>query len=299
MTWFPVDGRPFSRVRWIRWHVFDFTVISACFAAIGALIAAYWFVPTTFEGEFRTESVHIERVSLDHAPTWTFKEAKIFIEDEDARPFSGEVAVQSGIRVSVQRIAHGAVRVRLGAERPSLRVATLIPLDGTPTVALGRLVLVIDDIDEKSKSGEHVILPIIGRIAVGSDSIDLMSPTTGLLHGGRIRLVGHSVFSGSRFDAGLFELSAGDRFSVANSSSDGYGVIVADDSSGLLCSYREVGSRGHVSRMGSKGYDIGVSIFERCKSDKIIQATWAAFGLLYAIRKVRQKDSAWQLRLPF
>lgn len=247
----------------------------AILAPVIAIVLTLWRLPTTFNITARTESLSLITTN-DHRSTWQLENVKVFKGfSRKGSSFTGNVKVLPGAEVSFERIASGPFRIRCWTIDPTAVVAKLNDAGtGSTEDVRERLVIRIDNLADRAARGESIVVSVTGKIEIGS-SIGFDSGTrTALLRGGKISLLGHSLFNRSRFDGGTFSLDTGDYITIEDGRSSS-GIVVVNEEPALTAVVRAVGNRSKVSRFASQGYQITISLLTRIRNDGSLQAAWA------------------------
>lgn len=229
-------------------------------------------VPTTFNLTARTQLVVFE-ASENHRSPWHLRRATL-VSPAGEEEFSGTLLVDPGTRVVLERIGAGPLRMGLRASESGTRAGILTPEGGGRSrVAGDGLALVGEPSELGGPSG--LVLPLTGRIQVGTEVGQDLGVDPALLLSGRISLLAHTLLGDRRYDAGAATLQLGD-YPRVDALGDAYGLLTARDDRDMLVDYRVVARSMRIDRFGSMGYDVFASLLDRIANDHTVQAVWAA-----------------------
>lgn len=237
---------------------------------------AVYRVPTTFSMNAVTQLVQLEP-SADHRSPWYFAGATLYDGDGSTRPFTGSVLIKPGTRAVLDRIGTGPFSLVCRSLVPGAVVASLRPADGSrPVEILDYLMLVVDHPARSDAGSEQaMVLPVIGKIQVGSEvGLDL-GDQPALLQRGTVTLLAHTLVGERLYQAGSTALELGD-YPQMEQLGDARGLLVVDSQPHITASFRVIARSLRISRFGSAGYDVYASLFERVKNDHVLQGIWAA-----------------------
>jgi hypothetical protein len=185
------------------------------------------------------------------------------------------------VDIHFERIGHGDLIIDCHARDTSGSVG-IVALDDhervLPNRALFRLHVPLPN--------ENAIYPLAGHITIG-DVVKPLSPdpSPGILHGGTVTPIGHTIFSNSRYEVGSTSLEPGDEFTVdPGGDSKALGFISVDDRPSISVTYRQIGRAGQVSRYGGTGFDIEIPLISRIEHDSVLQGFWAVFIFITGLR---------------
>ena len=259
-------------------------------AFVAAIIVSLIPVSTTFNFNLQTEI--LECATSEHPLRWPLKRADVFSElGVTNYGFNGALEIGSGANCLLERISYGPLRVRCESTDSNLVIGRLFDESNVHVSDLvERFVIRIDGIEQRARDGETLVLPVVGKMRLGTIA-ESAAVATSILRQGSVRQLGHALWGSRVYEAGTFELDTGDQVSVHGRPVFS-GVIVVNEAPAMSV---VVGARGReaiVSRYGARGYTVSASIVSRLKNDPFVQATWAAFGLLVAaIGLVRKYNS--------
>jgi hypothetical protein len=243
-------------------------------AIVAACIVTFWTVPTTYDINAETETLHMKSSNYSSVQ-WTIRDALMFRDfDSESENVSGLLSPSGNVDILFERIGSGPLRVRFLSSAGS--VGSIWDNDGK-RIDLGRRVsFVFQDLEQKAKAGNTILLPLIGEIEIGrSLSFDGMEQQAAL-RTGNIRILGTSLLNSTLFQAGSYPLEFGDDIRIQPSQTPSFGLLVSSDQPGLKVSIRGRSTSAIVTRFGSMGYEIRTSAYSRLKNDPVLQILWVA-----------------------
>jgi hypothetical protein len=258
-------------------------LVAAGVLLLATLGASMRKVKTGFNVTAQTESFAFQ---TDGTPTsrWPITGALLYRDGSAvAEPFTGAVHFEDSVRVTVERVATGPLRIRAESGRATAGAARLYD-DADEFV--GRtgavLELVVDSITARAERGENIVFPFAGRAAVGRDLGFQTRMDAPLLREGRVSLTGRTVFRNRRFDAGSVNLAAGDRWYVERPLTPTTGFIVADERTAFTAVIRVTAKESFVDRSGGAGYALSTSAFETLTNDPLLRGLWGVVAFVLA-----------------
>lgn len=257
-----------------------------------AIAAVYLEVPLTYVVSASTERVTIRSEAPGAISQWYLNDIEINRACENNwEPFSGTVRIEPATVVIVERIARGSllIDVRPATDAASKVLARLEHEESSEiSVAQQCFSITVDDLEERSKRGQTVVLPINGYIEVGRRPRHETIQFVPLLRSGSVRVVGQTLLGGATYDAGTLSLGMGDEF-VLEEPTSGSGLVVADQNPGLKVVSHTAGARAFVRRFGAQPQKISASLWVRIERDPTITALVAAtvfiLSTLVSLRK--------------
>lgn len=241
---------------------------------------------TTFDISAVTESFIVDDTS-DMMTNWPFKGALVYGGfDTEGSHFQGIYRPSAHTFMEFERIGHGPLRIVCKAAQAGGSVGALVDDEGNQTALGSRVVFRLEGFNSQAGQAQSVVLPVSGRIRVGRAVRREVSPDIPILREGSIRLLGKSLWLGTIYEAGSFQLNAGDEVSTIEPRSPAQGLVMVDESPGLSVSVRVVADHASVSRFESEGYSIRSSIVSRLVNDAFVQSTWGMFLGVLALRKL-------------
>lgn len=257
-----------------------------------AIAAVCLEVPLTYVVSADTERVTVQSEAPGATSQWYLNDVEINRSCENNwEPFSGTVRIEPATKVIVERIARGSllIDVRPTAKSGNQILARLESEQSSEiSIAQHCFCIAIDDIEERSKQGETVVLPINGYIEVGRRPRHETIQFVPLLRSGSVRVVGQTLLGGATYDAETLSLGMGDEFMVEAPVS-GSGLVVADQNPALRVVSHTAGARAFVRRFGTQPQKISASLWVRIERDPTITALVAAIvvipGALVSLRK--------------
>jgi hypothetical protein len=258
-----------------------------------AVLLSVWPVPSTFAVSAQTESIHFTTGS-NKVPDWQLKDVLVF-EGPGPAPsrFSGRLSLAPGVDVEIERTSGGPLRIECrpymagvqGGSGPTVDsqpVAILSVADDEPVREIKkRLVMRVDDIDQRAKLGESLLLPVVGDVVLGGRGLQ-----SAVLRSGVVVILGTTLLQRGLFEGGRAALEVGDVFSTPKSVGPAVGFVVADERVALTVSYRVVATEGEVRRFASQGYSIGLTPLARIKSDSVIQGVYLSAIFIFGVARI-------------
>jgi hypothetical protein len=235
-------------------------------------------VRTTFSLAATTQLVVFE-ASDRHRSPWHLQRATLFRPAREEEPggeedFSGTLVVNPGTKVVVERIGTRTVRILL--ERPrAAGAAGLLRARGGGRSRVAGDGLVLTGEPSTLGGAAGLVLPLAGRISVGTEVGQDLGDEPALLLGGRVSLLAHTLLGSRRYDAGSAMLEFGD-YPTVDALGDAYGLLRIGDDRDMEVQYRVVARSMRIDRFGSLGYEVYASLFDRIGNDHTVQAIWAA-----------------------
>ena len=266
-----------------------------------AVALSLWPVPTTFDVTARSESLSLVADS-ERWWTWYLNEVEVLYDtrpgtgpseysSEGFETFTGSLLLAPKTEVDIDRIGLGPLRIRCRAQDPE-DVVAVAQSDGGELLKKfsDRIVVRLADPREWAEAGRVLVLPIVGDFELGNRLTRNTGRNPGLLRTGSIRLLGHTLVGGSRFDGGSVSLDLGDSVHIdADPGEPPVGLLVVDDRPGLEVALRGIGWKAVVSRFESQGYDVELPLGTRISHDPVVASTWAFFlflaGLIAVVRQ--------------
>lgn len=257
------------------------------FLAISFAIAvtlSLWPVESTFSIVATTEWIGFD-VLGPRPVRWSFEDANLFkTADSKAVPFAGSIELPPGTHADVERISKGPLRIAITF--PNETSALLFDAAEERVATLDhRVVVTLDNFEERSKAGKNLVLPVSGNIQFGRMSDLPTSASVPQLREAKVTIIGHALLGNSLYRAGASELSPGDTLTFKSSSGPFFGTLSIDENPGIVAVARVIAESGYVSHPPASGYTIEPSVFDRIKGDEFLQAVWAAFVFIWGLRE--------------
>jgi hypothetical protein len=266
-------------------------IIAVILAMACGLAALFLDVPLTYVVSANTERVVVRGIGLTGS-NWYLDDAEIMTGCEtDWHKFSGTIHVHASTNIAIERISEGPLRISV-LDRNNQQDKAVAELEDFANeanmLATGCLYATIEDLGNRSRNGETVVLPVNGYVETGRETRHETMEYTPLLRSGKVQLIGRTLFGDSVYDAGTITLGIGDLFLVAKPQA-GSGLVVADQQPGLTSVAYVVGDRAYVHRFGTEGYKVSSSLWVRIERDPVIGTLAAAavfiLGLLASWRR--------------
>lgn len=268
-------------------------VVSASVLGL-AIVLSIWSVPSTFSLSAQTESIRFT-TGESPVPSWQLKDVSVFNRGprEGSSKFTGSLSLGSGVDVEIERISGGPLKIecrarpgpyRSGAEQSidQQTVAMLTSTDEQSARAVkGRLIMRVDDIEQRAKSGDSLLLAMVGDIVLGGNGLQAAP-----LRSGTVLILGKTLVRNELFEGGRAILEVGDVFSTPRPVGAAVGFVLADERPALTASFRVVATEGEVFRFASQGYKIGLTPLGRIKSDLVIQGFYIAAVFIFGVLRI-------------
>ncbi len=243
------------------------------------LAAIYLDMQLTYVASANTETVHIQSLKMG-VSQWYIEAAKTRGSCEgEFQKFSGVLRVQSPVKIVIERISSGPMRIIIKSATKSEDqvVAKLHDMEtDTDTFATGCLSILIENLSERAHAGKTTVLAVNGYMELGREVRHETLGSIPVLKSGKVQLIGTTLLGNVIYDAGTIMLNTGDLFSVKNPVA-GKGLIVADQKPGLTAVSYTLGEQAYVQRFGTRGYKVSSSLWVRFEKDPVIKALTAAF----------------------
>ena len=242
---------------------------------------------TTFSMNISTEILAFKTSSHNHSK-WYLEKVKIYRRyNPEPIVFTGNIAILPDTDIQIERISHGEVRIRCKATRAGDPVATINKDDerGKGITIRQRMVILIQNTDQRIKAGQTVLLSFIGlteSVAIGRNIGFSTGTSIPLLRNGSIKLLGHSVFGlkNSLYTGRSFSLDTGDYVKISGGETAA-GIVTINEHSALTCSILSVCREAVISRFSVQGYTISATFLDRIVHDFEIQILWASVVFIY------------------
>jgi hypothetical protein len=259
--------------RWPRWSV-------ALLALIIASVLTLRRVESTFNVNASTEYAEVVADSFA-TPRWAL-DSVMLLRASGGRfaVFTGGLQFAPGVRVRVERVSNGPLRVIATGAGIGSGVATLFDADGEPLEELETVMFVVNDIAQRAATGRSITMPLLGRVELGHSPGE---PGRALLRSGSVSVLGRSLLGQTRFSAGSTPLEPGDWFFVDRPFGPAAGFIRVDERPALTIVFRALGSAGTVRRFGSTGFTVSASMRDRLLNDTLLQGIWLTTVVLIGL----------------
>ncbi len=254
-------------------------------------------VPMTFNATVQTERIQIV-VSDRHRVRWSLSGARMKRDcDGDFEAFSDSFEPAGGALLIFERIALGPLKIYLESAGEG-GVGKIYSADDF-VAPLGDCVLFqVSDLKARAAKGASLILPFRGKVEIGRELPSAPIESFPVLRSGTVSILGTTILGDSVYTAGSFELDVGDRFEVFGRNEqdtvESTGFVLVNEWPVFTAVSRSVGWGGRVARYGARGYEVGLSVWERISNDGVLQSLWVTFGfasgLVAAARRLRRRS---------
>jgi len=208
---------------------------------------------------------------------------------DDVSGFDGSFKIAIGSITTIERIANGNLSVQIvGENNKSAGTFYSHQEDEVLDVSGNVVEFYIDDIDQRTKNGETIIIPITGIVNMGrSVNYDSYGSTTAIVRSGQVTVISTDLLKKHMFESNTFDLNIGDQFDIEKPSSKAYGFAVINENSAMSLSYKISGLKGIITTPGpidsNKGYVIKPNLLIRFANDGIIKSISLSFTILLSI----------------
>lgn len=249
-----------------------------------ALTLSLWPLESTFSIVATTEWIGFD-VLGPRPVRWSLEDANLFkTANSKAVAFTGAIELPAGTHADVERISKGPLRIAITL--PEKASALVYDAAEQRVDDLDRRVVVtVDNFEQRSKAGRNVVLPLAGNIQFGRMSELPTNASVPQLREAKVATIGHAILGNSLYRAGTSELSQGDTLTFKSTRGPFFGTLRIDDNPGIAAVARVVADSGYISHPPASGYNIEPSIFDRIKGDEFLQAVWAAFVFIWGLRE--------------
>jgi len=202
--------------------------------------------------------------------------------------FSGGIRFDRGARLTIERRGRGPLYLSASAQGAGA-VAWLYDEADEPCMRVnGWIDVTLDDLEERDRRGNTVVLPIDGHLDVGEETRNPTSADAPILWSGTVQITSRTLSGSSYFEANRVELAVGEQFLV-DAPASGLGIVTPKREGGLLAVAYSAGEKGYVKSYGTQGPPIEVSLWARLKNDGLLRILWGAVafvvGGVFATRK--------------
>ena len=271
-----------TRIRVPRWVTRMSVIVAVMVAALTATLVR---VQTTYSVVATTGGL----VVTTHAglPTsWELED--VILTQGFSGPdvvVSGVVEIAPNVEIWIERIAFGPLLIGFHTINPDdSSVGAFFHADGSVVALDSRVVLRIDDFEQRANDGQNIVLPIVGEILLGQGSGVTGGVGRAGLRSATITMIGASPWRQVSYDAGTVELVSGDEFQVEQPTSTAFGMVTVDERPALQVVYQVNGKRGTVARFGAQGYEVSTSMRAKVLNDPVVQGLWATLLTFLLLR---------------
>lgn len=246
---------------------------------IVAGVITLWLQPaSTFAVHANTEVLQV-RVAANQS-RWSLNQVKVFLTPGPAEVLSNvSLQFDEGAIVTLERVASGPVRISLD-KKGAREAATLYGPDGL-------LVLRLPTTATLSLEAANVpsVLPVSGRIGIGSRLTFMAEPTLALLREGKVQIVSRALLTNTALEAGAMDLYEGDFLELPADTEPSVGLIrVAETRLGVTA--HSTANSVKISRFSGATVPIKASPLSRLQKDTTLQSLWAAIAAAWGFWKL-------------
>lgn len=207
-----------------------------------------------------------------------------------AEHYSGELKVNSDIKVQFEKVTDNILKITLTAEHDTTAGAVYSPNNEAISFhTKGVTEVFIDSLKERVASGNIPYFALNGNLRVGEDYSGMnatMKPR--LVRSGEISMVGQSRYMRGTFSAKALSVHTGEILNFAEGKCFGFVTIGQDNN--LLASYRTMSSTAQIFKTGPKDsittYNIGATKFERIIGADMFQSLSIFITILLAVLQI-------------
>ncbi|MDG5491194.1 hypothetical protein [Psychroserpens sp. SPM9] len=216
---------------------------------------------------------------------WSFDDALIIENYKDTIQYTGSIVIGSLVNVEIERISNGPLYIKLFTNEENS--GEYIGYDDKFIRKIPKKTeIYVDNILERAKRGETIILPIIGVESKIKSSRPVgyeTESTVPILKSGKVSLLNRSVDGNTIYQAGEIELNIGDQFIVDELDSPNYGFISINEEPALSFINRMSGNNAKIIRPGGDEYPVQSSLLNKFLYDDFFRGTSIIFTVLIAI----------------
>jgi len=253
---------------------------------IAAIVALYVPLSSTFSVEATTGYLRVK--SIDKTLQWHVENATVTLDpllgDFEPILFTGQIEVFPDTLTQFQIGPDREMLVEISRPEGGPVARFSNATDEPDPVLDGDVVIVVP-----AASATSVVWPIIGHVVLGDVAVERISSARLFLNKARVTVLGKSLLSDARFEAGEHQLTMGDRleilgcpptsalftslFRACAAPTTAFGLVTTTPApdSFLRVSYHAHGRRGLVDRFGTRGFEIRPSVWARLASDPVFQ----------------------------
>ena len=282
----PLDAKKIKESLGMRRHqVAFFLLISSLILLIAYSMYGTFRKATTFNVSAITEEVRVETHKEPMSP-WPVKNIRLSktCPDEPAdlkmEEFTGTIKLRADTMITLTRIAEGDLSVKLLGknEQPT---GELLDLEDESVGLLSDCAFFnIGNIDERSKQGETIVLPVTGDITAGRDIRFLTNYKTPVLLSGNVTILDRTLLIGENYSVGPFELELGDTFVIKKPEVVSRGFVRVNAEPAINLVFRAKGERALIKRYQSESFELVNSIWSKLYQDKALSIAWVLVVLL-------------------
>ncbi len=247
--------------------------------------------PTTFNFTAITEQVQITTQPGTKA-NWYFKDVSLsrscpedYDEEPNYLPFSQSISLGDNIAILLRRIGHGVLSINLIAGENTNSVGAIVNESGETIETLSDCILIeINNIEERYKKGESVLLYLTGEIQPAPSLGFPESHLNPVLKEGEVSIQEKNfLLFREYYEIGPYKLDTGDSFKLINQIGLSEGFVSLDESPAMKLVYRAEAERGAIQRYRSEAFEVKAGVWTRLYHDEALTYLWLSIALLFSI----------------
>lgn len=211
--------------------------------------------------------------------------------------FTGTFKIAEDAIVVIERIASGGLSIQIEVEEKK-SVGTFYSDDQdevTMKFDHDFIEFYIDDIEERVKKGQTIIIPIHAKgngVTLGrSVYYETINSSTAITRSGEVRVIGRSSFEGKPFIADSYDLKMGDQFKLTTENDNkAFGFVVINEDSAMYATYKTIGQEGRITTPGpldeNSGYVISASLISQYANDPSVKRFSLFLAFLVSIASI-------------